>query len=200
MEGGRLTIVCEYHARYFADLVRRIAPQRWRMDEAQIEAMDRLEDDYANLREAVQWSLTEENGCLALVILGFGAIFFHDRGHDLESIACTRAALTQCNDADPDIRTRAWFALALQDHQMTDDEHERYLRSALQSEDLELIATAYWQYGYHHSLQRRYDVAQHFYERALQLVPKTEYNSLAGIILSYMGQLAEVRGDFEVAT
>ena len=84
---------------------------------------------------------------------------------------------------------------------MTDDEHELYLHSALQSEDLELIATAYWQYGdHHHALQRRYDVAQHFYERALQLVPKTEYHSLAGIILSYMGQLAEVRGDFEVAT
>ena len=49
----------------FRGLGAQIAPQRWRMDEAQIEAMDRLEDDYANLREAVQWSLTEENGCLA---------------------------------------------------------------------------------------------------------------------------------------
>jgi predicted ATPase len=197
---GRLMTVRERHAQHFADITHRLAPQRWHMGGSQIEAMDRLESDYANLRAAVQWSLGEQRGCLAITILGFGAIFFYDRGHSVEAVPWTRMALAQCAEDNADLRTRAYFALALQDQHMTDEEHDLYLHWAHRSENHELVAIAFWQYGDHHAFHQRYHEAQRCYEHALELIVQTEYTSLYGIILAYMGHMAEARGDLEAAT
>jgi predicted ATPase/DNA-binding CsgD family transcriptional regulator len=196
---GPLAIVRARYMHYFADMVEKTAPQRWYMDEQQIKAMNQLEDDYANLREVIEWSLAEQQGCIALSILSFGAIFFYDRGHSSESIPWTRKALAQCA-GDPDLLTRAYFALALQDVHTSDEEHDVYLHWALRSENPELIAVAHWQYGDHMRFHQRYDEAQQSYERALELAPQTEYHSLYSIILSYMGQMYEERGDLDGAT
>jgi tetratricopeptide (TPR) repeat protein len=75
-----------------------------------------------------------------------------------------------------------------------------YLHWALRSENPELIAVAHWQYGDHMRFHQRYDEAQQSYERALELAPQTEYHSLYSIILSYMGQMYEERGDLDGAT
>jgi predicted ATPase/DNA-binding CsgD family transcriptional regulator len=201
LESGEAAIARERHARFFENLVRRIAPQRWNMDEIQLEALNRLDEDYANLREAVQWSLAEDTGCIALCILGYGAIFFFDRGHAAESVSWIRAALSGCrSNMDADLHTRACFALVLQDPLATDEEHRAYLQWAKRSENLELIAIAYWQCGDHATFKKVYAEAQRYYERALELAAQSDYQNLSSIIMSYMGQLAETRGDLKRAT
>ena len=197
---GEEAVAREHHARYFEGLVRRIAPQRWNMEMTQLEALDLLDEEYANLREAIQWSLREQDGCIALSILGYGAIFMHDRGHEVETLDWTRAALKRCTHTDAESQTRVYFALALQDPFTTDDEHRAYLDWANRSENLELIANAYWQCGDHAAFNKAHEDAQRYYERALELVAQTDYENLYSIILSYMGQLAETRGNLELAT
>jgi predicted ATPase/DNA-binding CsgD family transcriptional regulator len=199
-ESGKTAVARKQHARFFEQLVRRIAPQRWNMDTSQRQALDRLDEEYANLREAIQWSLLEDDGCFALNILGYGAIFFHDRGHGTETVGWTRAVLKCCSNTDAALRTRAYFALALQDPLTTDDEHRAYLDFANHSENLELIAIAYWQCGDHAAFIHAHDDARRHYEHALELAAQTDYQNLYSIILSYMGQLAETLGDLELAT
>lgn len=199
VESDRVASVRERHAKYYVDMVCRLAPQRWHMSEAQIEAMGRLDADYANIRAAVHWSFAQEQPCLALTLLGYGAIFFYDRGHSVESIQWIRTALARCQDDDASMYARAYFALALQDSQMTDGEHDTYLRWALGSQNHELTAIAYWQYGDHHMFHERYDEAERCYKCALELAQQTEYRNLYGIILSYLGQMEETRGNVEVA-
>jgi predicted ATPase/DNA-binding CsgD family transcriptional regulator len=196
---GETAAAREQHARFFEELVRRNAPQRWNMDASQIVALDRLDEEYANLREAIQWSLFEGDGCLALSILGYGAIFFQDRGHGAETVAWTRAALNRCANLDAELHTRAYFALVLQDPLASDDEHRAHLNWAHRSENLELIAIAYWWSGRHAAVNRAYDDAQQHYEHALELVAQTKYQNLYSIILGHMGRLAETRGDLELA-
>lgn len=200
VESGENALARKQHAYFFEQLIRDIAPQRWNMEPSQLAALDRLEEEYSNLREAIQWSLIEGDSCLALNILGYGAIFFHDRGHGSESVSWTRTALARCVSADAAQYARAYFALALQDSRTTDEEHQAYLSWADRSEDLEMIAVAYWQCGDHAVFNEAYEEAQRFYEHALQLAAQTEYENLRSIILSYMGQLAELQNDLESAT
>lgn len=191
----------ERHARFFEERVRHTAPQRWNMEAVQVEALDRLDEDYENLREAIQWSLFEHDGCLALSMLSYGAIFFHDRGHGAETVGWTRAALERCTSRDAELRTRAYFALALQDPYASDQEHHDYLEWANRSGKTELIAVAYWQCGDHAAFNHAYNDSQRYYEHALELAAQTEHQSLySSIILNYMGGLAEKQGNLELAT
>lgn len=197
---GETVIVREQHARFFESLVRHTAPQRWNMEISQLEALDRLDEEYANLRAAIQWSLQEQDGCIALSILGCGAIYMHDRGHGAETLDWTRAALKRCGNTDSELCAKAYFALALQDPLATDDEHRAYLDWANRSGNLELIAVAYWQCGDHAAFNHAYTDAREYYEHALELASQTDYHDLCSIILSYMGQLAEKLGDVDLAT
>ena len=189
---GETAATRKRHAHFFAELVQNISPRRYGT-EYDNDAMNRLDEDYANLRESILWSLYEDDGCLALKLLGFGAIFLDDRGHKAESNGWIREALKRCPDMNPELRTRAYIALI--DTDSTQAEYQALLQWAIRSEQVELIADAHRQAGIFSTGKNAYSEAEQHYEKALELYAHTEATHMPYIVFAWLGRLAEVRDD-----
>jgi predicted ATPase len=110
-ESGEAEELRRRHAEYFAELVERADPQL-RKGGLQRRWVDRIDAEYDNLREAVQWSLASAPD-LALRIGGNIGFFFWLRGHFGEARGWLDEALARSDAESLRLRAKAVEAASL---------------------------------------------------------------------------------------
>lgn len=201
VERGETVAVRQQHAHFFRDLVHRLCPPLASVSEDHhVAALRRLDKEYPNLREAIQWSLREEDGCTALSILGEGALMFNERIYSPETRVWLRQALQKCHDRTPRLRAQAYRALTQIDHTASDAERHEFLVWARRTEDIDLMAWALGSLGTYALDGQQYDTAKAYYEQAIALYTESGYDSpTCGIALNSLGLAIERLGDTDQA-
>ena len=107
---GQFAVLRTTHARYYLTLAERAEPELTGADQERW--LERLEAERANLRAAIEWSLSQGEGELALRLAGALVLFWRVRCHFTEGRGLLQAALSATDGSEaPALRARAlWGA------------------------------------------------------------------------------------------
>jgi non-specific serine/threonine protein kinase len=169
--------------------------------------LDRLELEHDNLRAALEWSLESPAGAdAALRLVGFLYLFWSGRAYLREGSHWAEAALTAGRHASPAARAMALhagggFAWRLGDYARARSllEEAESLRRPLNDPNLArtlyMLGIVLLAQGGTENLDR----AQVLNEESLSLARERRYDELIANLLTNLGELARMRGDYASA-
>ncbi|MCA1701441.1 MAG: AfsR/SARP family transcriptional regulator, partial [Actinobacteria bacterium] len=99
------------HARFYLELAERAEPEL--TGPQQVEWFERLEAERANLRAAIEWSLSQGDGELALRLAGALVLFWRVRCHFSEGRELLGACISAGDGADPRLQAKAVWGAGL---------------------------------------------------------------------------------------
>ena len=202
---GESDNIQQRHAEYYAGMVERIAPQTWEPEEYRPEALDQLDDEYDNLRAAIRWSLTHDDGVLAMRIVGAGYLFLADRAHLVDGLQWAERVIALRRGTAAEVFVKVLVAASeLAVNQGLYVQAQAYSIEALElARSLGDRALTGWalflQAGIALYRLDDYDLAQALYEEARLLFQEAGYSNTVGAVLNGLGDIAYARGDYERA-
>ncbi|TMK73042.1 MAG: tetratricopeptide repeat protein [Actinobacteria bacterium] len=203
IERGEVEDVRRRHAEYFAGLAEQAEPELVGPD--QDAWLRKLDDETANLRTALRWSL--ESGELAPGLRIAGALprFWSIRGHMPEGRAWLELALGQPADVPAAIRARALFAsgyaaLGLGDFGAALQRFEEALRLFRELDDARGVAQCLAQLGWLATTRDDHERAVSVSQESLTLARDLGDKRTASVALSNLAEIAAADGGWDEAT
>ncbi|MCX8061987.1 MAG: tetratricopeptide repeat protein, partial [Anaerolineales bacterium] len=170
-------------------------------------AFDQLNQDYDNLRSALEWSLQEQgNAQLGLRLAAALPNFWEARGQFAVEKGWLETLMQRASKtASQALRAKALRAAGRLAYYQSDFPAARTFFEQSIKLDQELgnhlrLADTLGRLGFLLSVQQDYEVAESFYQESLTLFQKLNDHSGVARILSELGYIAFRRGDHELAS
>jgi predicted ATPase/class 3 adenylate cyclase len=203
LEGsGEAEALRRVHAEHFLALAEEAEPRLTTGE--QVPWLNRLEDEYDNLRGALSWSLERREGETALRLGGALWRFWYVRGHTSEGRRWLEEALSLNARGAESLRARALngaghLAWSQDDHQRAEVLREESLALSRQAGDKREIADALNGLGFVALRRGNFEAARKMHEEALLL--SREIGDRWGIAhsIDLSGRAAAFQGDYAAA-
>jgi non-specific serine/threonine protein kinase len=167
--------------------------------------LERLEQEHDNLRAGLEWSLAEQDGGEAALVLA-GALyrFWQVRGYLSEGSRWLDAALAKGPGAAPGLRAKALreaggLAVVQSQHERARMLYNQALALNGELHDKRGLAWTLVGLGNVASARGEYERARAFLEEALGLAREVADTETIGSSLNDLGELARIRGDSDAA-
>jgi predicted ATPase/DNA-binding XRE family transcriptional regulator len=199
-EGGEAEQTRRQHAEFFLDLAERAEPEHKGPD--QVEWLERLEKDHANLRAALGWALSMDDAETAA--RGWALwIFWWYHSHQREGRRWMEAVLER--DLSPPSRAKVLvvagsMAFGHGDHEQSEEYCEEALVLSQQAGDKLRAAWARVGLGLAAMGRSEYEVAVSLLKEALRAFQEADEDFAVAHVTNYLGILALTRGDEDKAT
>jgi tetratricopeptide (TPR) repeat protein len=169
-----------------------------------LEALDRLEEAHDDIREALEWAMSQGDGTFALRLAGTLAEFWRTRGHHTEGRLRLAAALSLAVDPPPAVRRKALSGAGLLASYQGDYRlGEAYLREALsiarEMGDEEAMASCLNWLGTNAYASGDLDAAEAFVSEALEIRRRIGEPAGIALALNALGGVHHFRGDLDLA-
>jgi predicted ATPase/DNA-binding SARP family transcriptional activator/Tfp pilus assembly protein PilF len=190
------------HALFFLNFVETVEAQQGKEEAT---SQNRLEQNYDNVRAALEWSLASQNSQSALRFVAGLQFFWESRGYIHEGRAYTQKTLQQFENAPLTVerarglKSAGNLALIQGDFAAARSYfHEMYtLATALNNDDQ--LAKALSGLAYVAYSQGDYTSEQTYYEKVLELSRTLGDQHLEALVLNNLGIRAVQRGDLKIA-
>ena len=169
-----------------------------------LEALDRLEEAHDDIRESLEWAMSQGDGTFALRLAGALAEFWRTRGHHTEGRLRLAAALSLAVDPPPAVRRKALSGAGLLASYQGDYRlGEAYLREALsiarEMGDEEGMASCLNWLGTNAYASGDLDAAEAFVSEALEIRRRIGEPAGIALALNALGGVHHFRGDLDLA-
>lgn len=161
--------------------------------------LDALEQEHANLREAMRWSLTGRAPDAGLRLAIALSKFWQMRGHVEEGVRSFEQALERASDLSPSLRAWALLALTdvleLRDSRSVDAPLQEALSIGRATGEVEVLAQALRSLGLRARLAGEYTASARYYEEAVAVHRASGDQKATAVVLACQGDLLFAQGD-----
>ncbi len=203
LEGcGEAEALKRSHAEYFLTLAEEAEPRLTTGE--QVPWLDRLDDEYDNLRGALSWSLERGEAETALRLGGALWRFWYVRGHTSEGRRWLEEALSLRAEGAESLRARALngaghLAWSQGDHERAEALREESLALSRQAGDRREIADALNGLGFVARRRGNFEAARNMHEEALTLSRQIDDRWSIAHSIDLSGRAAAFQGDYAAA-
>ena len=201
-QAGELQTLRQRHMDYYLGLAKEFNLSE--RESVALDRLDRLENEYSNLRAALEWAISQENVGYAIQLIEVLGEFWEIRGYVAEAREWLERILALSDKTELKLQARAYHMAGFFAHQQGDFANARPLLETALAKNREIgnevaVAITLCLLGNSILRQGEYTLAQSLLEEATAIIKQTGDQKLLARSLLYLGIVLFVQGHYAEA-